>query len=65
MGATNNDTAAGMSQRIPSHDFRAWDRFDADEAAEKVDKSEKKKSGSSVDLSPKGIPVELSEAGKF
>ena len=61
-GASQN-VSTGKSERIPSHDFRAWDKYDADRGAESVD-SEAKKSSSSVDVSPKGIPTELSETGK-
>ena len=56
--------STGKSERIPSHDFRAWDKYNADREAESVD-NEAKKSSSSVEVSPKGIPTELSETGKY
>ena len=61
-GASQN-VSTGKSERIPSHDFRAWDKYNADREAENVD-NEAKKSSSSVGVSPKGIPTELSETGE-
>ena len=55
--------STGKSERIPSHDFRAWDKYDADGEAENMDNGSKK-TLSSVGVSPKGIPTELSETGK-
>ena len=61
-GASQN-VSTGKSERIPSHDFRAWDKYDADGEAESVDNSSKK-TLSSVGVSPKGVPTELSETGR-
>jgi hypothetical protein len=61
-GASQN-VSTGKSERIPSHDFRAWDKYDADREVEGVDNGSKK-TLSSVSVSPKGIPMELSETGK-
>ena len=58
--ATDNGVSSKKSDRIPSHDFRAWDKFDADKEAEKVDKERSKV----PTTSPKGIPLELSDSGK-
>ena len=63
-GATNNNVAAGKSERIPSYDFRAWDKFDAEKVAGKVDETEMKR-GSTPIMSPKGIPLELSDIGRL
>ena len=62
-GASQN-MSTGKSERIPSHDFRAWDKYNADGEAENVDNGSKKTLSSSVGVSPKGIPTELSETGK-
>lgn len=62
--SASKNVSTDKSARIPSHDFRAWDEYDADQAAERVD-NEAKKSSSSVSTSPKGIPIELSEAGTY
>ena len=63
MSTASNGIASGKSERIPSHDFHAWDKYDADNEAKRVDEDEKKKNGSSPIMSPKGIPIELSEKG--
>ena len=55
----------GKSERIPSHDFHAWDKYDAEKEADKVNKEKEKKSSSSPIMSPKGIPADLSETGKL
>ena len=62
---TNNGVASRKSERIASHDFQAWDRYDADNEAEKVDKNEKSNRSSPVTVSPSGIPIELSDKGKL
>ena len=61
-GASQN-VSTGKSERIPSHDFRAWDKYDVDREAERVDNEAKKSSPSAAGVSPKGIPTELSETG--
>ena len=58
------------SQRIKSGDFRAWDQFDADAAADHVDRQtereeEEERKGRCNGVAKKiSVPVELSESGK-
>ena len=58
------------SQRIKSSDFRAWDQFDADTAADHVDRQAEREEEEERKVRCNGVagktsvPVELSESGK-
>ena len=58
------------SQRIKSSDFRAWDQFDADTAADHVDRQAEREEEEEREVRCNGVagktsvPVELSESGK-
>ena len=59
-----------QSQRIKSSDFRAWDQFDADTAADHVDRQAEREEEEERKVRCNGVagktsvPVELSESGK-